>query len=151
MKIYTIVVLLILAFLVTAQKTDEDKSKETIEKENIKAEKDCRFEMNDGQFLSLYHMKKKRAPDYIFKNEEETGLYTYYFNFCSPTIMTCNGEEDALAIQKVGDDCVGVLARGSAYKVDYLDEDQPNKGVKIVYDGGDACELGNRRVEHILK
>lgn len=151
MKICTILVLLILASLVIGQKTEQDKSRESLESENIKAEKECRFEMNDGQYLSLYHMKKKRAPDYIFKNEQETGLYTYYFNFCSPTIMTCNGEEDALAIQKIGDDCIGVLARGAAYNVDYIDENKPNKGVKLVYDGGDACDLGNRRVEHILK
>ena len=85
---------------VLGQKTQEDLDKEYIEAENIYDEQECRFEMDDGQFLTLNHMIKKRAPDYIFKKTKATGLYTYYFNFCSPTIMTCNGEEDALAIAR---------------------------------------------------
>lgn len=125
--------------------------KEYIEAENIYDEQECRFEMDDGQFLTLNHMIKKRAPDYVFKKTKATGLYTYYFNFCSPTLMTCNGEEDALAIQKIGDDCTAVLARGAYDYIAYLDSDRPKKGVKLVYDGGDPCDIGNRRVEHILK
>ena len=107
--------------------------------------------MNDGQFLTLNHMIKKRAPDYMFRQTKETGLYTYYFNFCSPTIMTCNGQEDALAIQKIGDECVAVLARGAFSRISYLDENVPHKGVQLVYEGGDPCDYGNRRVEHVLK
>ena len=52
-----------------------------MEKQTISHERECRFEMNDGQHLTLNHLIKKRAPDYIFKKTDETGLYTYYFNF----------------------------------------------------------------------
>jgi hypothetical protein len=146
-----VILLLCLSIFISCQKTQEDIDREAIEQDNIYEEHECRFEMDDGQYLTLNHMKKKRAPDYMFKKTSETGLYTYYFNFCAPTIMTCNGEEDALAMQKIGDDCTAVLARGTYDYITYIDSDRPNKGVKLVYDGGDPCEYGNRRVEHVLK
>ena len=151
MKIYLIANILIVICCVFGQKTEYDESKEEIEAETIGREKECRFEMDDGQHLSLYHLRKKRAPDYTFRDSRETGLYKYFFNFWSPTVMTWNGEEDALAIQKIDDDCIGVLARGAYSSITYLDPNKPKKGVKLVFDGGDPCELGNRRVEHILK
>lgn len=146
-----VIILLALLCLTLSQKTSTDEVMEEMEKETISREKEWRFEMDDGQFLSLYHLRKKRAPDFVFKDSRETGLYSYFFNFWSPTIMTWNGEEDALAIQKVDGDCVAVLARGSYSSISYLDPNKPNRGVKLTYDGGDPCELGNRRVEHILK
>ncbi len=146
-----LIILLTLLSSTFTQKTSTDELAEELEGATADREKECRFEMDDGQHLSLYHLRKKRAPDYVFKHSKETGLYTYHFNFCSPTIMTWNGHEDALGIQKIDGDCVATLARGGYSSISYLDPGKPNKGVKLVYDGGDACELGNRRVEHILK
>ena len=107
--------------------------------------------MSDGQYLTLNSMIKKRAPDYTFRKYHDKSRYTYYFNFCSPTIMTCNGEEDAMAIQMIEGDCISVLARGKASYVEYIDETSPRKGVVVTFDGGDSCEYGYRKVKHILK
>ena len=147
----SLILLLLLFSQTLSQKTDSDRNQEAAERETISREKDWRFEMDDGQHLSLYHLRKKRAPDYTFQDSTETGLYKYFFNFWAPTVMTWNGEEDALAIQKIDDDCIGVLARGSYSSISYLDEDRPKAGVRLVFDGGDAWSTGNRRVEHILK
>ena len=65
--------------------------------------------------------------------------------------MTCNGEEDAMAIQKIEDDCISVLARGKASYIEYIDENSPRKGVILTFDGGDTCDYSNRKVRHVLK
>ena len=142
---------LIIFHLHHAQETEEDKMQDKIEKNNIISEKECRFVMSDGQHLTLNSMIKKRAPDYIFRKYHDKSRYTYYFNFCAPTIMTCNGEEDAMAIQKIEDDWISILARGKASYIEYIDETSPRKGVVLTFDGGDTCEYGNRKVKHVLK
>ena len=56
-----------------------------------------------------------------------------------------------MAIQKVEDDCISVLARGKASHIEYIDEANPRNGVALSFDGGDSWQFGNRKVKHILK
>lgn len=107
--------------------------------------------MSDGQHLTLNPLRRKRAPDYLYKSSKSDGVYTYHFNLCAPAIMTCNGEEDAIALQRIGDDCQAILARGGPTEARYIQQDNPKKGVILRYDGGDACLANNRRVEFVLK
>ena len=78
-----LLVAFILIHTIYGQETRIDKEKEKLEEVAMEREHECRFEMSDGQHISLRHMKKKRAPDYIFEssdnNDDED--YTYYFNF----------------------------------------------------------------------
>lgn len=144
--------LAILAISITrTQETWEDEEKEALEKNAIAEEKNWRFEMPDGQHLTLNNLRKKRAPDYIFKKTSEEADYTYYFNICSPTIMTCNGEEDAIAMQKIGPEWTAILGRGRFTQANYIDDTQPCHGVKLRYEGGDLCSAGERKTEFILK
>jgi hypothetical protein len=150
--IYTITLIVLLAIQVSvSQKTWIDKEQEELEDNAIEREHECRFQMSDGQHLTLRNLRKRRAPDYVFKNSFEDQEYTYYYNVCGPTIMTCNGEEDAVAMQKIGPECSAILARGAPAKAEYIDEHSPQKGVKIRYEGGEICEIGERKVDFILK
>ena len=65
--------------------------------------------------------------------------------------MTCNGEEDAIAIQKVGDECTAVLAKGGNIEHSYIDENSPKSGIKLRFGNGEACYGNEREVEFILK
>lgn len=41
-------------------------------------------------------MAKNAPPDYMFTDDRG---YTYFFNVCRNAIMTCNGRDDAVAMQ----------------------------------------------------
>lgn len=76
--------------------------------------------MPDGYTMNLKSLAKNSPPDYMFTDNNG---YTYFFNVCRNTIMTCNGRDDAIAIQynKEGK-CVSILSK-IAMSTDYIDTD----------------------------
>ena len=55
--------------------------------------------------------------------------------------MTCNGEEDGLALQYLKDDnsCVAVLARGKPKDAGFLDDYNKTYGFYATYSDGTFC------------
>ena len=143
----------ILTLLVLASGLDDA---DVVERDNIRHEEFCWFRFNDGYHVSLKPLARRHPPDYIYVDSDPADEgrrryeYTYYFNICHPTIMTCNGEEDAMGVQKIGDECVAILGRGQYTGIEYMDKENRN-GFKLTYKGGDKCGPVEREINHYFK
>ena len=51
--------------------------------------------MPDNYTIDLHPLAKSAPPDYTF---EDSKGYTYFFNVCRNTIMTCNGRDEGVAL-----------------------------------------------------
>jgi hypothetical protein len=58
--------------------------------------KKCHINLPNGLTVDLKSLAKDTPPDYSIMDNEGN---KYYFNVCRNTIMTCNGYDDAIALQ----------------------------------------------------
>lgn len=118
----------------------EEREQYESERRNIFKEKHCRFNIDHKYHVSLTKLVRHRPPDYIYQKENSADKY--FFNMCHPTIMTCNGEEDALVAQFNEGECKKVLARGRQRYARFIEPTNRTRGFEIGYSGGDKCENG---------
>ena len=89
--------------------------------------------------LSQMERDENYVRDYIYQGDEE---YDYFANICGETTMNCGWTGTAVAIQKTkGSVCVSTLAKtmGDEIEGEWLDENDPGVGVKIIFRDGDDC------------
>ena len=67
-----------------------------VEQYYIKQIKKCNLKMPDGYLADMKSLAKDAPPDYSWMDAQG---FKYYFNVCRNTIITCNGRDDAIAVQ----------------------------------------------------
>jgi hypothetical protein len=73
-----------------------EKGETWAEKYIIKQIKKCDVTLPDGQTIDIKGLARDAAPDYSVIGSNG---FKYFFNVCRNTIMTCNGYDDAVAVQ----------------------------------------------------
>ena len=105
---------------------------------------DCVFEAPDGVSYDLSNMRQSSPPDYSVMG---TDFFEYRVNVCEQAFQSCAGDFTGVATQwNPQGSCVAVIGRQNPEfgglnlpTLDYIDEDNPEKGVVLTYANGDLC------------
>ena len=73
-----------------------EKGETWAEKYIIKQIKKCDLKLPDGKTIDIRGLAREGPPDYTVVGSNG---FKYFFNICRNTIMTCNGFDDAVAVQ----------------------------------------------------
>lgn len=115
----------------------------------------CKFRMPGSHIVDLSPLKAF-GEDYEFVG---TDGYHYYANICGDAAHSCKSGANGVASKWEGDlsHCVSTLGRanlfdgaGLAPEVMYIDDGNPDLGVKLIYYNGDACDGEEGMVEYWL-
>ena len=120
------------------------------EKKTIKKIKKCRYKLKNNGAVSMKTVMRNDAPDYLFSTRD----FEYMANVCRPTIMYCNGRDDAVALQydKNTGRCIGALGRNMTGSELLLNTTEGSRGFVTRFNGGDwdpICQR-NRSVNFIF-
>lgn len=73
-----------------------EKGENWAEKYVIQQIKKCDLKLPDGKVIDIRDLARDAPPDYSVVGPKG---FKYFFNVCRNTIMTCNGYDDAVAVQ----------------------------------------------------
>lgn len=110
----------------------------------LAASYDCIFEAPDGVNYDLSGMSQKSPPDFSIMGDN---YFEYRVNVCEQVFQSCAGDFTGVAAQWTPQgSCVAVIGRQNPEygglnlpTLDYIDEEDPGKGVVLTYANGDLC------------